>query len=391
MPAHPRPLSIWEITSWILPMAPEHFRRVLAAEPHLPQGTAGAEGGTRWFSPADLAPLRAHFATGPRKARYEPAHGLRAPLVALTGPLGQMGRSTALLHLAVGSALQGYRILVIEGDAGGTSGLTLLNRGNHGDGDTVGQGIVSVIAGAAARHLRKLNEARLDRGDAPMPMDAQLTEALALTPDALIHPSPWPGLDVMPLPPAGLLADVQIGTWRQALRGWNPVEALALEDLRARYDLILVDTPRGLGPLALTLLGAADILLAPLPLQEGALARLETGLQMLSQAVALQEAQAQSLARALGQTPSPAAAPRRLILPTRAGPDAARLMAGYAARLGDALWPDPMPEIPAVAAGQVAHLYDLDYRSLGRLAYAPLRQVSDAACRSLVQSLIAAA
>ena len=102
-----RPLSIWEITSWILPMAPEHFRRVLAATPHLPQGSAGAEGGTRWFTAADLIPLRAHFAAAGRKARYQPQYALRAPLVALTGPMGAMGRSTALLHLAVGTALSG--------------------------------------------------------------------------------------------------------------------------------------------------------------------------------------------------------------------------------------------------------------------------------------------
>ncbi len=49
-----RPLSIWEITTWVLPMASEHLRRVLAQNPALPQGAAGAEGGTRWFAPSDV-------------------------------------------------------------------------------------------------------------------------------------------------------------------------------------------------------------------------------------------------------------------------------------------------------------------------------------------------
>lgn len=388
MPTNLRPLSIWEITSWILPMAPEHFRRVLAAEPHLPQGTAGAEGGTRWFTQADLAPLRGHFSHGPRKARYEPARAVRAPLVVFTGPLGFTGRTTALLHLAVSSALSGYRILVIEGDAGSISSLTQPNRLQHADVGAVEQGIFSIIARSAAGHLRQLNEARLDRGDTPVPMEEGLTAALALQITDLIQPSIWPGLDVMSLPAQALLADMQIANWRQSLRGWTPSGTLDLEDLRLCYDLILCDTPRGLGTLALALLGSADILLAPLPLQSGASARLENGLDVLNQAMNLQNAQAQTLARALGQTPPPAPFPQRYILPTRAGADAAKLMAENAARLGDAMLPNALPEIPAVASGQVSHLYDLDYRSLGRLAYAPLRQASDVACRKLAQALL---
>lgn len=380
-----RPLSIWEITSCILPMAPEHFRRVLAATPHLPQGSAGAEGGTRWFTAADLIPLRAHFAAAGRKARYQPQYALRAPLVALTGPMGAMGRSTALLHLAVGTALSGYRILVIEGDAGGT--LTPLLPASSGGS----QGVLSLIARSAALHLRQLNQARLDRGDAPQPMDDRLTAALITTAGDLIRPSLWPGLDVMTLPPQALTGDGLIAGWRQSLRGWQPAQGLiaALQDdgLRQRYDLILCDTPRGLGPLAMALLGAADILLAPLPLTEAALPRLTAGLQALVEARTLSDAEAHSLARALGQTPVPHPPQHLMILPTRAGADAARQMAGFAAKLGDCLLPDPLPEVPAVATGQVAHLYDLDYRSLGRLAYAPLRQACDTACRSLMTAL----
>ena len=383
-----RPLSIWEITAWILPMAPEHFRRVLAANPHLPQGSAGAEGGTRWFTAADLVPLRAHFAASGRKARYQPQHALRAPLVALTGPMGSMGRSTALLHLAVGTALSGYRILVIEGDAGGSLN-PLLPASSGGS-----QGVLSLIARSAARHLRQLNQARLDRGDAPQPMDDRLTAALMTTAGDLIRPSLWPGLDVMVLPPEALLGDGLIAGWRHALRGWQPGEGLAaaLQDdgLRQRYDLILCDTPRGLGPLAMALLGAADILLAPLPLTEVAGPRLIAGLQALAEARTLSDAEAHSLARALGQPPAPVPSQHLMILPTRAGADAARQMAGFAAKLGDSLLPAPLPEVPSVAAGQVAHLYDLDYRSLGRLTYAPLRQACDTACDTACRSLMTA-
>jgi chromosome partitioning protein len=389
-PRADRQISIWEITSWILPMAPEHFRRVLAATPSLPQGIAGAEGGTRWFTPADLAPLRAHFATGPRKARYQPLQGPRAPLVTLTGPTGALGRSTALLHIATACALSGHRILVIDGDPAGSLGHTLgAALPGHGDGTggTVGAGVLSLIARSAARHLRRLNEARLDRGEAPQPMDAVLNAALTLAADDLIRPSAWPGLDVLPAPPALMQADLLIAGWRASLRSWSPGQALAAalgeEGLRQRYDLILCDTPRGLGPLALSLLTSADVLLAPLPVQDG-LARLGAGLHALAEATARAEAQALDTARALGQTAPPQSWQRLAILPTRAGPDAARQMAGFAAKLGDALLPTAFPEIETVASGQIAQFYDLDYRQTGRLAYAPLREACDAAARAVV-------
>jgi chromosome partitioning protein len=389
-----RPLSIWEITSWILPMAPEHFRRVLAATPSLPQGHAGAEGGTRWFTPADLAPLRTHFATGPRKARYAPARPLRAPLVTLTGPTGAMGRSTALLHIATACALSGHRILVIDGDPAGSLGQGLGSTlPGHGDGaeGTVGAGVLSLIARSAARHLRRLNEGRLDRGEAPQPMDAVLNAALTLGADDLIRPSAWPGLDVMAAPPALMQADLQIAGWRAALRSWPPGQALAAaldeESLRQRYDLILCDTPRGLGPLAMALLTSADTLLAPLPLREAGLTRLGAGLQALATATARADAEAQQTAQALGQTAPSQSWQRLAILPTRAGPDAAHLMAGFAAKLGGTLLPNPFPEIDAVASGQIPQFYDLDYRQTGRLAYAPLREACDAAARAVVQAV----
>lgn len=393
----PRQISIWEITSWILPMAPEHLRRVLAAEPGLPQGTAGSEGGTRWFTQNDLTALRAHFAKGPRKARYQPvrAAGALAPLVALTGPLGNMGRTTCLLHLATAAALSGLRVLVIDGDPAGRLASTLPPP--PGQDAAPGTGVLSLIARSAALHLRRLNEARLERGDTPQPMDEALSAALPLRATDLIRPSLWSGLDVMAAPPAMMLGDLQITGWRLALRTWQPGRALAAalddEGLRQRYDLILCDTPRGLGPLALALLTSADVLLAPFPLQEtgpheSGLSRLGAGLQALAQATSQIEAEAQIAARALGQTAPAAQAWQRLwVLPNRAGPDAPRQMAACAAKLGEVLLPNPMPDIAALAQGAAAQFYDLDYRTLGRLAYAPLREACDAAWRAMADGL----
>ena len=45
-----RPFSTWEITKYLIPVAPAHFRRVVRANPALPQGRAETQGGARWFS-----------------------------------------------------------------------------------------------------------------------------------------------------------------------------------------------------------------------------------------------------------------------------------------------------------------------------------------------------
>lgn len=390
-----RQMSIWEITQWILPMAPEHFRRVLAAEPGLPQGSMGVEGGTRWFSPADLARLRAHFAPRSRKGRYQPQRpdGARAPLIVLTQPQGRAGRSLAAQHLATAAALAGYRVLLIDADPAGRLGRALhLPVQEDANPESPGQGVAGLIARSAALYLRRLNAARLDRGEAPLPMDERLTAALRLRAQDLIRPSFWPGLDVMPASTALFQADQQIAGWRMMLRNWQPWQALAeaadSDGLRQDYDLILCDPAAGLGPLALSVLASADLLLAPLPLREGALQELGSGLSALATAATALQTEAQMVAGALGQS-APALPWRDLaILPTRSGTDTAALLTGFAAKLGPALLPDALPELPRPAsASDPVQFYDLDYRSLGKLAYSPQRDACEAAWRGFAKRL----
>jgi len=45
-----RLFSTWEITKYLIPIAPAHFRRVLRQNPDLPQGVSETEGGAKWFS-----------------------------------------------------------------------------------------------------------------------------------------------------------------------------------------------------------------------------------------------------------------------------------------------------------------------------------------------------
>ena len=57
-----RLFSTWEITKYLIPVAPAHFRRVLRANPELPQGRSESENGAKWFAFDEVLRLRAHFA-----------------------------------------------------------------------------------------------------------------------------------------------------------------------------------------------------------------------------------------------------------------------------------------------------------------------------------------
>jgi hypothetical protein len=128
-------------------------------------------------------------------------------------------------------------------------------------------------------------------------------------------------------------------------------------------------------------------------LRDDGLIRLGAGLGLLAEAVTQQQAEAQTAARALGQTAGPGQSWQALwVLPNRAGTDAARQMATATSHLatthlGEVLLSNPLPEIAALADGVTPQFYDLDYRKLGRLTYAPLRDACDAAWRAVAERL----
>ena len=118
-----RLFSTWEITRYLIPVAPAHFRRVLRANPDLPQGRSETEGGAKWFTLDEVLRLRAHFAAeGSRAKEYRPyrPEGLPAKVVAVANFKGGVGKTSTAAHLAMSAALDGYRVLVIDLDSQGS-------------------------------------------------------------------------------------------------------------------------------------------------------------------------------------------------------------------------------------------------------------------------------
>ena len=118
-----RLFSTWEITKYLIPVAPAHFRRVLRAHPDLPQGRSETEGGAKWFTFDEVLRLRAHFGAEGSKAKdylpYRP-EGLPAKIAAVANFKGGVGKTSTAAHLAMSAALDGYKVLVIDLDSQGS-------------------------------------------------------------------------------------------------------------------------------------------------------------------------------------------------------------------------------------------------------------------------------
>ncbi|WP_299784542.1 AAA family ATPase [uncultured Roseobacter sp.] len=260
-----RPFSTWEITKYLIPVAPAHFRRVLRQNPDLPQGTSETDGGAKWFTLDEVLRLRAHFGQEGSKSKeyvpYRPA-GQPAKVVAVANFKGGVGKTSTCAHLAMSAALDGYKVLVIDLDSQGSM-TSIFGRQVQDEWGTV----FPLLARHYAEHLRVENQRRLDRGDDPLPLDETLTEALDVSPQDIITKTHWPNIDLIGAQLNLYWSEFQIPVWRMAARSWKLWDALseALESggVLDQYDLVFLDTPPALGYLTINGLAAADILLVP--------------------------------------------------------------------------------------------------------------------------------
>jgi chromosome partitioning protein len=261
-----RLFSTWEITKYLIPVAVQHFRRVLRANPDLPQGRADTEGGARWFTLDEVLRLRAHFgAEGSKSKEYLPwrPEGLPAKIVAVANFKGGVGKTSTSAHLAMSAALDGYKVLVIDLDSQGSMSSIFGAR----VADEWGT-VFPLLARHYAQSLRAENQRRVDRGEAPQALDETLTEALKIKAQDVIKPTHWPNIDLIGAQLNLYWAEFQIPVWRMASRGWKLwdalTEILAADGVLDQYDVIFLDTPPALGYLTINGLAAADILLVPL-------------------------------------------------------------------------------------------------------------------------------
>jgi chromosome partitioning protein len=377
-----RLFSTWEITKYLIPVAQAHFRRVLRANPDLPQGRSETSGGAKWFSLDEVLRLRAHFAAeGSRIKEYQPWRpaGLPAKITAIANFKGGVGKTSTAAHLAMSAALDGYRVLVIDLDSQGS--MTSIFGGQVED---EWQTVFPLIARDYALGLRAENRRRIERGDPPLPPDDMLDIALGKTAQDVIQPTHWPNIDLIGAQLNLYWAEFQIPVWRTQLRGWKLWDALtnALEQdgVLDEYDVIILDTPPALGYLTINGLAAADILLVPLGatfLEFDSTGRFFDMLHSTFQSIEDGENLA---ARALGRPETRFEWDAvRAVVTRYDGTQQGEMAALMQAYLGRTLspWRQDFTALVGQAGEQVNGIYEADYRDFNRDTYARGRRTFD--------------
>ena len=377
-----RLFSTWEITRYLIPVAPAHFRRVLRANPGLPHGKAETEGGAKWFTLDEVLRLRAHFAAeGSRAKEYRPwrPKGLPAKIAAIANFKGGVGKTSTAAHLAMSAALDGYRVLVIDLDSQGS--MTSIFGGTVADEWMT---VFPLLARDYALSLREENRRRVERGDPPHPLDPLLDTALDRTAKDIIQKTHWPNIDLIGAQLNLYWAEFQIPVWRMTSRGWKLWDALgnALErdGVLDAYDFVILDTPPALGYLTINGLAAADILLVPLGASFLELDSTGRFFDMLHATFASIEEGENLAARALGRPGLRFEwdAVRAVITRYDAGQQA-ELAALMQACMGRALspWRQDFTALVGQAGEQAAAIYEADYRDFNRDTYARGRRTFD--------------
>ncbi len=378
-----RRFSTWEITRYLIPVATGHFRRVLKQNPDLPQGHSETEGGAKWFTLDEVLRLRAHFAAEGSKAKsylpYRP-DGQPAKIVAVANFKGGVGKTSTCAHLAMSAALDGYKVLVIDLDSQGS--MTSIFGGKVTD---EWQTVFPLLARHYATHLRADNQRRLDRGDAPVPLDDTLTEALEVKTGDLVQSTHWPNIDLIGAQLNLYWAEFQIPVWRMQARGWKLWDALtdilAADGILSSYDVIFLDTPPALGYLTINGLAASDILLVPMGASFLEFDSTGRFFDMLHSTFASIEEAENMAARALGREGLAFQWDAVRALITRYdGTQQAELAALMQAYLGSTLSPHRQDYTALIgqAGESVQGIYEADYRDFNRETYVRGRETFDA-------------
>ena len=390
-----RRFSTWEITKYLIPVAPAHFRRVLRQNPNLPQGTTETEGGAKWFTLDEVLRLRAHFAAEGAQGRdylpYRP-EGLPAKVIAVANFKGGVGKTSTAAHIAMSAALDGYRVLVVDLDSQGS--MTSIFGGKVAD---EWQTVFPLLARHYGEHLRRENLSRLDRGEGPLPLDETVGQAMEMTTRDLAQKTHWPNIDLIGAQLDLYWAEFQVPVWRMQARSWKLWDALS-ERLEADgalndYDVVILDTPPALGYLTINALAAADILLVPTGASFLEFESTGRFFDMLHATFASIEEGENIAARALGR---PGLSFEwdavRAIVTRYDSTQQAEFAALMQAYLGTVLSPyrQDFTALVGQAGEQVAGIYEADYRDFNRETYARGRMAFDETWAAVKRLLIGA-
>jgi chromosome partitioning protein len=196
----------------------------------LPPGTLNDVGNRRQFT---LPEVRA-WVREYRKESLRPS-GAEAVTISIANFKGGVGKTTTAITLAQGMSLLGHKVLVIDTDP---------------------QGSLTTLFGI-------LPDAEVEEEDTilPLVMGAETSIRYA------IRPTYWDGIDLVPASPLLFGAEFALParqTKEEGFEFWNVLN-YGIDDVRADYDVIVIDTPPALSYTTINALLASNGIIMPLP------------------------------------------------------------------------------------------------------------------------------
>lgn len=196
----------------------------------LPAGAINESGNRREFSLEEAHAWIREY----RAKRLRPA-GAEAVCISVANFKGGVGKTTTAMSLAQGLTLKGHRVLVIDCDP---------------------QGSLTTLFGI-------MPDTEVDESQTILPVCLGQQDSI----EPAIQSTYWHNLDLVCAAPLLFAAEFGLPARQMREQGfefWNTLN-VALDGVRERYDVIILDTPPALSYVTINALMASDGILMPLP------------------------------------------------------------------------------------------------------------------------------
>ena len=235
--------SIREVCEMIGKSASTIYRAQSAGSIPTPEKRIGS-GQSAGYTLAELNQVRDHFDCKPWRSETDPPC-----ILAVQNFKGGVGKSTVSTHLSQYLAQQGYRVLLVDADSQATATAMF---GFNPDID-------------------------FSENDTLLPVLQNQHLDLA----ALVRPTYWDGLDIIPSNLGLYTAEYQLAAdYISDADGMNRLKR-SLAPVARSYDVVIIDPPPALGMISLSVVRASNAVLIPCPPLTADFASTATFLQMI--------------------------------------------------------------------------------------------------------------